>query len=117
MLKYLMKYLKKVVLFSPKIFSIGLLPPANEVWGKVIFLHLFVILFTGGHVWLWGGMCGCWGACMAVGDICGCWGVCMVGGHAWLRGACIVAGNICGCWGGVRGCWGEGACMVAGGHA
>ena len=25
-----------------------LLPPANEVWGKVIFLHLCVILFTGG---------------------------------------------------------------------
>ena len=25
-----------------------LLPPANEVWGKVIFLHLSVILFTGG---------------------------------------------------------------------
>ena len=25
------------------------LPPANEVWGKVIFLHLFVILFTGGQ--------------------------------------------------------------------
>ena len=24
------------------------LPPANEVWGKVIFLHLSVILFTGG---------------------------------------------------------------------
>ena len=24
------------------------LPQANEVWGKVIFLHLFVILFTGG---------------------------------------------------------------------
>ena len=23
-------------------------PPANEVWGKVVFLHLFVILFTGG---------------------------------------------------------------------
>ena len=23
------------------------LPPANEVWGKVIFLHLCVILFTG----------------------------------------------------------------------
>ena len=31
------------------------LPPANEVWGKVIFLHLFVILFTGGHAWLPGG--------------------------------------------------------------
>ena len=27
---------------------ISLLPPANEVWGKVIFLHLSVILFTGG---------------------------------------------------------------------
>ena len=25
-----------------------LLPPANEVWVKVIFLHLSVILFTGG---------------------------------------------------------------------
>ena len=24
-----------------------LLPPENEVWGKVIFLHLFVILFRG----------------------------------------------------------------------
>ena len=24
------------------------LPPTNKVWGKVIFLHLFVILFTGG---------------------------------------------------------------------
>ena len=24
------------------------LPPANEVWGKVIFLHLSVILFIGG---------------------------------------------------------------------
>ena len=24
------------------------LPPANEVWGKVIFLHLSLILFTGG---------------------------------------------------------------------
>ena len=26
-----------------------LLPPANAVWGKVIFLHQFVILFTGGE--------------------------------------------------------------------
>ena len=25
-----------------------LLPPANEVWGKIIFVHLSVILFTGG---------------------------------------------------------------------
>ena len=29
--------------------SIVSLPPANEVWGKVIFLHLFVILFMGGY--------------------------------------------------------------------
>ena len=28
----------------------NLLPPANEVWGKVIFLHLFVILFTRGFL-------------------------------------------------------------------
>ena len=27
----------------------ALLPPANEVWGRVIFLHLSVILFTGGE--------------------------------------------------------------------
>ena len=27
------------------------LPPANEVWGKVIFLHLSVILFTRGSTW------------------------------------------------------------------
>ena len=26
----------------------GFLPPANEVWGKVIFLQVCVILFTGG---------------------------------------------------------------------
>ena len=29
-------------------FSAEYLPPANEVWGKVMFLHLPVILFTGG---------------------------------------------------------------------
>ena len=39
-----------------------LLPPANEVWGKVIFLHLFVILFTGG-----GGIPACL-ACPHQGD-------------------------------------------------
>ena len=31
------------------------LPPANEVWGKVIFLHLSVILFTGGGGSTWAG--------------------------------------------------------------
>ena len=49
----------KLVVFSRKLFFFLLLvcrnvlllflPPANEVWGKVIFLHLFVILFTGGE--------------------------------------------------------------------
>ena len=29
----------------------NLLPPANDVWGKVMFLHLSVILFTGGGVY------------------------------------------------------------------
>ena len=28
-----------------------LLQPANEVWGKVMFLHLSVILFMGGGQW------------------------------------------------------------------
>ena len=31
------------------------LPPANEVWGKVIFLHLSVILSTGGRGSTWAG--------------------------------------------------------------
>ena len=32
------------------------LPPAKEVWGKVIFLHLSVILFTGGSASVYGGI-------------------------------------------------------------
>ena len=32
----------------------SLLLPANEVWGKVIFLHLSVILFTGGGGYMGG---------------------------------------------------------------
>ena len=31
----------------------NLLPPASEVWGKVMFLHLCTILITGGGVCLW----------------------------------------------------------------
>ena len=127
----------KTIFYFPK----HLLPPANEVWGKVIFLHQFVILFTGG-------MHGCpRGVCVvAPGGLHGfIWGACMVlfGGHAWfysggmhgfiqggmhgfiwghawfysggmyrfIQGACMVA------LGGVHGCSG-GACMVApGGHA
>ena len=33
---------------SPSYQEYDYLPPANEVWGKVMFLHLSVILFTGG---------------------------------------------------------------------
>ena len=65
-----------------------LLPPANEVWGKVIFLHLFVILFIGeacvvarGHAWLWG--------------------------HAWLLGGGVVARGCVWLWGGMHGCGGH----------
>ena len=79
------------------------LPPANEVWGKVIFLHQFVILFTRG------GMRGCSGGHMrgcsggaSKGGMCGCLGGGMhgcLGGCAWFyfggcmvlfRGACMV---------------------------
>ena len=104
-----------------------LLPPANEVWGKVIFLHLFVILFTGG------GMHGCSGG---GGGMNGCsWGVHAWllqgdGGHAWLLwgeggmhgcygGVCVVAlgGHVWLLEGGMHGC-SRGACVVApGGHA
>ena len=123
------------------------LPPANEVWGKVIFLHPFVILFMGGgHVW----SLPVGGACMVAlgGGMYGCpRGAYMVamGGHAWLLGgACMVAPGGHAClllrWGmhacseeGVHGCSGGGhvwllrggmhgcswgACMVAPrGHA
>ena len=58
------------------------LPPAKEVWGKVMFLHLCVILFTGGD-WLPSmhhrshdqGVC-LWGVCLW--EIC-LWGVCIQG--------------------------------------
>ena len=101
----------------------GFLSPANEVWGKVIFLHLSVILLTGvgmhdcwgacvvagGHTWLPGGYAWLWGACMVAGGMRGCQGVCVVaGGCAWLLGvcscqgtcmvarwACVVAGVVC----------------------
>ena len=42
---------------SPTLINvIQYLPPANEVWGKVIFLHLSVILFTGGPASVHAGM-------------------------------------------------------------
>ena len=44
--------------FSKTVAIFSLLPPAKEVWGKVMFLHLSVILFTGGG----GAVCpiSCW---------------------------------------------------------
>ena len=81
----------------PRLQNYGLLPPANEVWGKVIFSEACVKNSV--HS----------GACMA-GGVCVAGGACMAGGHAWWRdmcgnGACMV---------GVM--HGRGACM-AGGHA
>ena len=90
-------------------------------WGKVIFLHLFVILFTGGACVVAPGGC-VW---LLLG------GVCMVapGGCAWLlRGVCMVALGGCawllpgGCaWLLPGGCvwllWGGGMCGCSGGHA
>ena len=75
-----------------------LLPPANEVWGKVIFLHQFVILFTGGCMVAPGG--GAWlfrGRTWLFGGVCmvlfrgGMHGFIRGWGHAWLfGGACMV---------------------------
>ena len=63
-----------------------LLPPANEVLGKVIFLHLFVILFTGGG----------WYPSMP------CSGGCVLSKHALQRGGGVPArGGVCLVWGGL----------------
>ena len=96
--------------------TITLLPPANEVWGQVIFLHQFVILFTGGGACVvdrgacvvsWGGMHGWQG-----------------GVHGWqgesMLGGCMVAGGMHGCWGACvakGGVHGEGGMHGKGGHA
>ena len=48
--------------FSRTLFKILFLPPANEVLGKVIFLHLSVILFMGGGACP-RSACPGWGAC------------------------------------------------------
>ena len=88
------------------------LPPANEVWGKVIFLHQFVILLTGGCAWLPGGMRGCSGGDMR----CCSGGACVVapGGHVWF----FLGGHVWFFPGGHVWFFSEGACMVfSGGHA
>ena len=90
---------------------------------KVMFLHVYFILSTGG-----GGMHGGGhgrGACVAGGSVRG-RGACVAGGHAWQggmhgRGACVAGGHA---WQGmcVRGAWQEacvtGLCVAGGrGHA
>ena len=87
---------------------------------------LSVILFTGGHAWLWG-------VYMVGGRVCMVAGGAMhgYGGHAWLQGACMLVGGVC-LWGcvwlwecaclwGVHACrghaWLWGVCMVVGRHA
>ena len=90
-----------------------LLPPANEVWGKVKCLHLSVILSTGGDAWSRGCLVlmGCawsrgevpgpggsgprWGV-PGLGES-GQGGVCLVQG-VWSWGVCLVGGA--GSWGG-----------------
>ena len=56
------------------------LPPANEVWGKVIFLHLSVILFVGGP----GGLVPGGGGCLVPGEVPG------PGGGGLVPGECLV---------------------------
>ena len=49
---YFIVRFQRIVIYFSFMYQQGigmpLSPPAKEVWGKVIFLHLFVILFTGG---------------------------------------------------------------------
>ena len=72
--------------------SLLFLPPATKLGQGNVFTGICDSVH-GGHVWLPGGVCGCWGACV------------VAGGHAWLPGAFMVAGGVHGC---------QGACMVVG---
>ena len=74
-----------------------LLPPKNEVWGKVIFLHLSVILFTGGGVpGPRGGLVPEGGGMPGPGGVCS-WGVPGPGGGLLLGGAWSWGGLLRGC--------------------
>ena len=70
--------------------TLKLLPPANEVWGKVIFLHLFVILFTRGGGGQGGGIAACIAggirACLAAGGVCS-------SGRCLVRGVGVPGGD------------------------
>ena len=62
--------------------------PSNEVWGKVIFLHLFVILFTGQVSAPGEGVPALGGGCLVQGDA---W----PRGCACSRGGCLLLGGTC----------------------
>ena len=108
------------ILYVPSIIMLifpnhALLPPANEVWGKVIFLHLFVILFTGG----WYPSMHCrWYPSMPCSRRCGI-PACIAGGIPACIAvgipACLAAG---GAWSGgsaLGGAWSEGGLLRGGG--
>ena len=90
----------RIGIHPPFYWNAFLLPTANEVWGKVIFLNVCVILSTDREVCMIAGEC----AWLPGGGVHGCWGVCMVAGgmrgcrlftciYAWLGGACVVVGR------------------------
>ena len=54
--------------------SVLLLSPANEVWGKAMFLLAYVILFTGRGVSVWGSLYGGGGLCLGLSLSRGLWG-------------------------------------------
>ena len=55
------------------------LPPANEVFGKVMCGCGGCAWLPGGHAWLWGVWLPGWGSCVVVEGMHG-WGVCCCGG-------------------------------------
>ena len=92
-----------------------LLLPTNEVWGKVIFLHLFVVLFTGGGLLTRGSACsrrwdawsGPWGVfsrgCLVLGVLRGVPGLVRGGsalggvpgpGGSLVPGGCLLPGEV-----------------------
>ena len=84
------------------------LPPANEVWGKVIFLNLFVILFIGGVLGPGGT---CLGGVPALGGVCS-----SGGGGVWsrgLEGGVPAPGGVSGP-GGIPAPGGGGGCLLPG---
>ena len=90
----------KPVCCLTEIYQHQLLPPANEVWGKVMFLHLCVILFTGRGVsvpaCITGHMTG--GASLSRGSLSlgvSIWGVSVQVGFCRGGGALCPGGGLC----------------------